>query len=343
MKVRQIQQVNGLALRIGLLPYRGRFSLMLLVTGLGMLAFFPWTRFLESESVNFSLLQLTLLAALWVVFSLAFYFARHVIQIDADRHIRKGFTILGFRIWMGKVAISRMAGLQPDPSDPDNPILKCVDPSGESILAIEGLRDTREAKRLAEYVWRQLDDHDTAVHEFVESIENSPPNEPRKSLRWMLVGVAFLSGIALSLWDPGSDLPHQLVSTTIAVTIAALGLVAVLPDEKITHSNADEGTISGWVRRGFFWIEDYTWEMKEDPFPTITRKRFDRRLTFQGLVLVIYGVLVFCIVSLPMIRNSGAKVDDDPRPQQSEEELENLRKGAERLKEVLEKRERESQ
>lgn len=343
MKITKIQKVDGVALRIGLLPNRGRFSLILLITGLGTLALFPWTRFLEQESASSSLFKLTLLAGFWVVFSLASFFARHVIQIEPDRHIRKGWTILGFRIWLGKVAISRIAGLQPDPSDPDNPLLKCVDPSGESILAIEGLRDTREAEQLAEYLWHQLGDHDTATHELVESIENSPPSEPRRSLRWMLVGTAFLSGIVLSLWDSGGDLTHQLVSTTIAVTIAALGLVAALPDEKITHSNADEGIIRGWVRRRFFWIEDYICELKEDRSPIITNRRFDRRLPIQGLVLVIYGVIVFSIVSRPMARNSSAKADDEPPVKQSEEELENIRKGAERLKDFLEKRQRENE
>lgn len=343
MKIRQIQQSGGVALRIGLLPYRGRFSVFLLISGLGTLALFPWRLAVDPESASPRSLAFAALAAFYVIFSLASYFAHHLIQIEPERHIRKGWTILGVKIWLGKVAISRIAGLQPDLSDPDNPLLKCVDPSGASILAIEGLRDTREVEQFAGYLWRQLGDQDTAVHEFVESVGNSPSREPRRSLRWMLVGTAFLFGLIISMGDSGGDLGHRLVSTFIAVTIAALGLVAAIPDEKITRSDADEAIIRGWVRRRFFWIEDYTWELKDGSVPVITRSRFDRCLLVQGLVLVSYGVIVFCLVSRPADRSSGAKADNKTPAEQSEEEFEKMRKGAERLKEFLEKRRQENE
>ena len=158
----------------------------------------------------------------------------------------------------------------------------------------------------------------------------------------MLIGAVFLSGIVLALCGSGDGLAHHLVTTTIAVVVAALAMIAVLPDEKITYTNADEGIIRGWVRRRYLWIEYYTRELKEGPRRIITRVSFDRGLLIQGLALLVYGVIVFCIVSRPKERNSGATADDKPPVKQSEEELENMRKGAERFKEILEKREREN-
>lgn len=341
MKTRQIQHANGMALRIELGSYGAKLRLILLAAGVALLVFFPWGWGFSPQPDNRHALAVTVMAVILTTVFMGGAMAGNLIQIGPGRHIRKGWNILGFPIWLGSVPLSKITGFQPDLSDADHPILKCLDPSETSVLAIEGFRNAAEAEHLAIYLDRQLGDPEDSVSEFVKDIEATPSSDPGKSLRWGIAGTAFLFGIVLAVSDTGLTFKSQITSTVLAMAIAAIGLFVSLPDDQVTFSDAGEGIVRGWFRRRFFWIDNYVWNLKLSPNPVVTETRFDSRLPRLGLVWVFYGMLVFGLISLNSEQRRESNLKEAGESEVSEKQLELRQKAAERFHEHLKKRKME--
>jgi hypothetical protein len=220
-------------------------------------------------------------------------------------------------------------------------VLKCLDASGKSILAIEGFRNPGEAEQLACYISSQLVDRHLAIRHFVTDVAATPAASVRASLRWAIALSAFLCAAGFGFFEPASTVKSRVVSTGIAMFIAAMGILIALPDERRTYANADEGLIRGWYRHRLFWICSYVWDLSADPDPVVTDRRADKWIPILGFVLLAFGAIVFLLPTLKPDQAAGASGNERGIPGFTDQQREEIRTGSEIMREMLEKRKRE--